>query len=209
MAPTIPGVKRFACGRATLYLADCRTMVAQLPVPEVLITDPPVQNKRRLRGHALPDDIFDPMPWAKLAPLAAIWGVIPALWSRLPAFGSFLVWDRMPGMAPEPGAACGVVAWISLVRPLRIYRQHFEPRPAHPSEKPATLMAWTLAQLRPAKRALILDPFMGTGSTGIAAVRAGHPFIGIEIERSTFEIACERIEDAQRQMDLIVDVLER
>ena len=48
----------------------------------------------------------------------------------------------------------------------------------------------------------ILDPFMGSGTTGVAAVQLGRKFIGIEIERKYFDIACERIDNAQRQNKL-------
>ena len=48
----------------------------------------------------------------------------------------------------------------------------------------------------------ILDPFMGSGTTGVAAMQLGRKFIGIEIEPKYFDIACERIENAQRQETL-------
>ncbi len=51
----------------------------------------------------------------------------------------------------------------------------------------------------------ILDPFMGSGTTGVAAVQMGRKFIGIEREQKYFEIACKRIEDAQRQGDLFIE----
>ena len=52
------------------------------------------------------------------------------------------------------------------------------------------------------KEQIILDPFMGSGTTGVAAVQAGRKFIGIELERKYFDIAVERIENAQRQATL-------
>jgi site-specific DNA-methyltransferase (adenine-specific)/modification methylase len=54
-------------------------------------------------------------------------------------------------------------------------------------------MEWCIEQAKIAPEGLILDPWMGAGSTGIAAVRRGHPFIGIEIERRYFDLACRRI----------------
>lgn len=50
---------------------------------------------------------------------------------------------------------------------------------------------------------IVLDPFMGSGTTGVACIETGHRFIGIEIEPRYFDIACERIENAQRQMSLL------
>lgn len=50
---------------------------------------------------------------------------------------------------------------------------------------------------------LICDPFMGSGTTGVAAVRAGRRFVGIELNPTYFDLACKRIEDAQRQGDML------
>ncbi len=61
-------------------------------------------------------------------------------------------------------------------------------------------MAWCINFVPNAKT--ILDPFMGSGTTGVAAVQMGRKFIGIEREPKYFEIACKRIEDAQRTFDM-------
>jgi site-specific DNA-methyltransferase (adenine-specific)/modification methylase len=61
-------------------------------------------------------------------------------------------------------------------------------------------MAWCIEQAGMPET--ILDPFMGSGTTGVAAVRLGRKFIGIEREPKYFEVACRRIEDAQRQTTL-------
>lgn len=68
-----------------------------------------------------------------------------------------------------------------------------------PSQKPVRLMRWCVEQI-PAQT--ILDPFMGSGTTGVAAMQLGRRFIGIEIEEKYFNIAAERIENAQRQQKL-------
>jgi len=72
----------------------------------------------------------------------------------------------------------------------------------HKNEKPVPLMARLLAFLDPASA---LDPFMGSGTTGVAAVQMGRDFIGIEREERYFDIACRRIEQAQRQGDLFIE----
>lgn len=71
----------------------------------------------------------------------------------------------------------------------------------HPTEKPRRLMAEIIADFTNPGQT-ILDPFMGSGTTGVAAVQMGRKFIGIEREERYFQIACKRIEDAQRQGDL-------
>ena len=63
-------------------------------------------------------------------------------------------------------------------------------------------MKWCLGFVPDAQT--ILDTFMGSGTTGVAAVQMGRSFIGIEREPKYFDIACKRIEDAQRQTDLFI-----
>ena len=67
--------------------------------------------------------------------------------------------------------------------------------------KPLAVMEWCLSFIPDAKT--ILDPFMGSGTTGVAAMNLKRKFIGIEREEKYFDIACKRIEDAQRQGSLI------
>lgn len=74
----------------------------------------------------------------------------------------------------------------------------------HPTQKPLQLMKWNVDYLT-APEQVILDPFMGSGSTGVAAVELGRNFIGIEREPRYFDIACKRIEDAQRQGNFFVE----
>ena len=71
----------------------------------------------------------------------------------------------------------------------------------HPAQKPAAL----IEDLLRVCGSTILDPFMGSGTTGVACAKLGRKFIGIEIDESYFSIACRRIEDAYRQRDLFRD----
>lgn len=73
----------------------------------------------------------------------------------------------------------------------------------HPTQKPVGLMAWCLEQAGDAET--ILDPFMGSGTTGVACVNLGRKFIGIEIEPRYFDIACKRIAEAYRQPRLFAE----
>ena len=70
----------------------------------------------------------------------------------------------------------------------------------HPTQKPAPLMVWCVLKTS----GTVLDPFMGSGTTGVACARLGRRFIGVEIEPRYFDIACRRIEQAYRQPDLFV-----
>lgn len=73
----------------------------------------------------------------------------------------------------------------------------------HPTQKPVEVMKWCIGHY-PDTVDTILDPFMGSGTTGVACARAGRPFIGVEIHEPYFDIACRRIEEAYRQADLFV-----
>jgi len=74
----------------------------------------------------------------------------------------------------------------------------------HPSQKPVELMEWCIRQTPPECQ-LIFDPFMGSGTTGVAAIKLGRKFIGIEIEQKYFDIACKRIQAAVDAPDMFVE----
>src|ERR1700744_3126988 len=74
----------------------------------------------------------------------------------------------------------------------------------HPTQKPVAVMDWVL-RLPNESPQTILHPFMGSGTTGVAAVKLGRKFIGIEIEPKYFDIACRRIEEATKQPDMFIE----
>ena len=78
-------------------------------------------------------------------------------------------------------------------------------RNIHPTVKPLALMRWLLSLVTMPKRNLIMDPFMGSGSTGVACVQLGLPFIGIDMNPEYVEIAKARIDHAMRQRGIIPD----
>ena len=155
------------------------------------------------------DAPFDPAPWLDVAPLVVLWGAHKFA-DRLPP-GGWLVWDKVPtGKRRDQGD--GEAAWINRDQPMRIFRLLWDglcvgkgarhevtagQQRYHPAQKPEALMDWTLEEAKAA--GVVLDPYMGAGSTGVAAARRGLPFVGIEIEPRYFEIACKRIDGAQRQ----------
>jgi site-specific DNA-methyltransferase (adenine-specific) len=79
---------------------------------------------------------------------------------------------------------------------LRISRDFSAQQQVHPTQKPVPLMEW-LVQTYSNKGDIILDPYMGSGSTGVAAVKHGRKFIGIERSKEYYEIAKERCEAAK------------
>ena len=75
----------------------------------------------------------------------------------------------------------------------------------HPCPKPIAWMEWLVARASPRLGETILDPFMGSGTTGVACAKLGRKFIGIEIEPKYFDIACKRIEEAYKQPDMFIE----
>ena len=72
-----------------------------------------------------------------------------------------------------------------------------------PTQKPIRLMEWCLEIANLSKDIMVIDPYMGSGTTGVACVKTGRKFIGIEIDENCFEIAKKRIQEAQLQPRLI------
>jgi site-specific DNA-methyltransferase (adenine-specific) len=190
-------------GNATLYLGDCREILPTLPRVDAVITDPPygigiASNPVRQMHEKLDWDAN--APDADLIRACVDAGDVAVLWGGnyfgLPPSQCFLVWDKVQ---PEDfSLAMCEQAWTNKKGPAKLFRKSvLSYRKEHPTQKPVELMAWCIDQLGGAS--VILDPFMGSGTTGIAAMQMGRKFIGIEREPKYFEIACRRIEDAQRQ----------
>ena len=122
----------------------------------------------------------------------------------LPPTMQWLVWDK--GQRDFSLADCEF-AWSSQNKAARIFNygrgKAVRDGKEHPTQKPIELMAWCLDFLPKAKT--VCDPFMGSGTTGVACVRKDRAFIGIEREPSYFDIACRRIEEAYRQPRLFAE----
>jgi site-specific DNA-methyltransferase (adenine-specific) len=73
----------------------------------------------------------------------------------------------------------------------------------HPTQKPEAVM-WPLIEASSNPGETVLDPFMGSGTTGVVCAKKGRKFIGIEIDEKYFDIACRRIEEAHRQPDMFI-----
>lgn len=74
----------------------------------------------------------------------------------------------------------------------------------HPNQKPVPIMAWCMDRAKVPEGATVLDPYMGSGSTGVAAIRTGRRFVGIEIDPTHYATALKRITDELAQGDLFL-----
>lgn len=209
-------------GDCTLYLGDCLRVMPLLNGVDAVVTDPPygineAAGKNKSRSNLAPagdygNDNWDRSPVSaarvaavrELAPLQIIFG---GNYYPLPPTPCWLVWDKRNGASDF--ADCEL-AWTNLPKAVRriefmwngMLRQGGEGRGEHPTQKPVEVMRWCLSHVPDAKT--ICDPFMGSGTTGVACARDGRHFIGIEREPKYFEIACRRIEEAYKQPDMLV-----
>lgn len=193
-------------GNATLYLGDCFEALAMLPMVDAVITDPPY-------GLGLSTDLWkaqrgrmERMDWdkatvARLDDIRAL-GAVQVIWGgnyyALPQMRGWLSWFKPD--AP-PSMAHFELAWTNLDKNARqishaIAATNAE-RIGHPTQKPLAVMRFSLDYA--GSPDVVLDPFMGSGTTGVATIQAGKRFIGVEIQPDYFEMACERIANAQRQ----------
>lgn len=197
-------------GDATLYLGDCIKILPTLGKVDAVITDPPYGigqdgGAQRTRGSKRTNG--EKMGWDSGRPEAAVFelmeaaGDVRVYWGGnyfadyLPATMGWLYWEKRMG----GDFADGELAWTSQHRALRQF-SYFKKNKGdeHPTQKPVELMRWCIEMCKNEPKT-ILDPFMGSGTTGVACANLGRKFIGIEIELKYFEIACERIDNAYRQ----------
>jgi site-specific DNA-methyltransferase (adenine-specific)/modification methylase len=204
-------------GNATLYLGDCREVLPTLAPCDLILTDPPYGIKRfekgfgttRFKGHGAEKTGIE---WDRKPELGLLLGLIDRcrvtiIWGAnnfgLPPHEHFLVWDKMQTVE---NFASAEYAYYNGTKPAKVFRysihQHNqdEKNKAHPTQKPVRLMEWCISQS--GEVTTVCDPFMGSGTTGVAAVKMGRTFIGIEREPKYFDIAYKRIEDAQRQTSM-------
>lgn len=220
-------------GACELYLGDCREVLPMVKA-DAVVSDPPYgikrkwsdRHQRRRRGglawgtahkDAQPewidiagdDEAFDAAPWLGFDQVI-LWG--GNNYANLPAARRWLVWDKRRDTTPDDHGDAEL-AWTNIDGVIRVHRQLWRGivregeenvvngDKLHPTQKPLALMRWCV-QLT---TGTVLDPYMGSGTTGVACVNLGRRFIGIEIEPKYFDIACRRIEAATKQPDLFIE----
>jgi DNA modification methylase len=211
-----------------VWLGDAREILPTLGRFDAVVTDPPYgigadstmhkqsgtqYGKAAAAKREYRDTGWDVKPIPPelmiLVQSAAKWNIIfGGNYYSFPASSCWLVWDKENG---DNGFADCELAWTNLPKAVRrikwmwngMLRKGGEAREGHPTQKPVEVMRWAIGQL-PEPSLSILDPFCGSGTTGMAAVSMGKRFTGIEIDPIYFELACERITRALQQPDLLV-----
>jgi len=216
-------------GNAQLWNADCREVLPMLAGVDAVITDPPYGDKTHKgartggNGHdtlitfqSITEDSFMYL-CKQFVELAKRWVIMTCEWqhaAQLESSGLPLirlgVWIK-PNGAPQftgdrPGTGWEAVAILHREGKKRwnggghhavwnVPKVEGE----HPTIKPQRLLKRWVKDFTD-QNECILDPFMGSGSTGVAAVQMNRSFIGIEIDKKYFDIAVERIRKAQQQI---------
>jgi DNA modification methylase len=222
-------------GNCRLLLGDCREVLPLLPKVDAVVTDPPYGigeaaknfasrgkpiNSPRSQSRAIARAIdYGAADWDDTTQDEAIAEAIKrARWSivfggnyyDLPPTSCWLVWDKLNG---DSDFADCELAWTNLpnaVRRIRFLwhgcmRRERDIAREHPTQKPVDVLKWCIEHIPEPHNKTILDPFMGSGTTGVACVKLGRKFIGIEIEPKYFDIACKRIEQAYAQPDMFIE----
>lgn len=158
------------------------------------------------------DKPFDPSPWLNY-PIVCLWGGNHYS-DKLPKRSKWLIWDKIafPQSYGKFSFSDCEMAWTSLDGAARIYQQLWQgcrrsgegnERKLHPNQKPISLMEWCMQQVKVPVKATVLDPYMGSASTGVACIRTGRNFIGIEKDRNHFDNARRRMENELSQTQLV------
>lgn len=193
-------------GRVQLWHGDCRDILPMVGKVDAVVTDPPYGLGERMQGGTwgsaskyadlrkwdippTPDELRNLLT---VSGAAIVWG---GNYFQLPTSRCWLIWDKQNAV---PTMADVEMAWTNLDRPSKRKSLPVGVHSlGHPTQKPIPLMNWSLSFLNGSQ--VILDPYMGSGTTGIACIRTGRRFIGIEIDDHYFNVAKERIQRELRQ----------
>jgi DNA modification methylase len=191
----------------TIFNADCREILPHVKA-DVVVTDPPYgtgyaanpivgkgKSKSNHSAQSWDNGQVEWLPNYVSGIPSVVWG---GNYYRLPPSRCWLVWYKRD--AP-PSMANAEMAWTSFAANTRVFDWTIAAtngeRCGHPTQKPEALMSWTISLCPPGT---ILDPFMGSGTTLVAAKRLGRRAIGIEIEKSYCDLAVRRL--AQKELAL-------
>jgi len=203
-------------GDCTLYQGDCLEIMPTLEPVDAVVTDPPYglgDWNNRGTNAARPFDSDKTQAWDKPITSAHVdlmrgmsrhqilWGANYYL-DLLRRTKQMFIWNKgIRGMHFNDCEMAWCSQWREASRVFDLSPNGL--KKCHPTQKPLSLMRWCVTRL-PSNCNIIADPFMGSGTTGVACAKLGRKFIGIELEPRYFDIACKRIEDAYKQPDLFV-----
>jgi len=201
------------CGTIQLYNADCRDVLPTLAADQI-IADPPygiayvkgaggngAHSKRNIKAIHSDDEPFDPSHLLRFGNVL-LWGA--SHYSQALPMGRWLAWDKLDGMDQFDSFSDVEFAWHSRKGASRVFRYRWKGIACvkagenngaryHPTTKPLALMRWCIEQSGSLEGNVVCDPYMGSGSTGVACVQTGRKFIGVEIDQEHFDMSVSRI----------------
>lgn len=220
-------MRKEVIGTATLYQGDCLEVLSNFESKGVdaVVTDPPygineAAGKNLSRGNWAPPTNYGNRDWDSKPPHPRVFTQIKRVAIKQAIFGAnhfggmepsscWLVWDKCNGYNDFADCELIYTNLDKAVRKLKyrwngMLQENMKDKEirVHPTQKPQKVMEWVIDQCDLKPDSLIVDPFMGSGTTGVAAWHLGHRFIGVEREEDYFDIACKRVEQAQRQLQL-------
>ena len=216
-------MKEFIIGNSTLYLGDCREIIDNLQFDSI-VSDPPyglskilnrsfddfgkIRNKKQRSrdlhrgGTWATKEIYQNIDWDNEAPDVSflLERNVPTMlfggnYFALPPSRRWIVWDKGAQFHRRTFAEAEL-CWCSFDGNTRIIQCGIERKKQHPTQKPIEVMKFCIGQLPKGSGNIICDPYMGSASTGVAAIQMGRSFIGIEQKQEYFDIACQRIKKA-------------
>ncbi|HEX5508950.1 MAG TPA: DNA methyltransferase [Pseudolabrys sp.] len=205
----------------TLYNADCRLVPPTLGKVDAVVTDPPYGIDYGRQGSFQASHGWTPLrenlAWDKERPAREIFDALSLCsdhqiyWGGnyftdfYPPSMKWLIWDKGQTDFSLADVEMAYCSWKGAARRMHYPRSRaLKDGKEHPTQKPLQVMQWCIEQIPP-PATLILDPFMGSGTTGVAAVKLGRKFIGIEVEEKYFDIAWRRISEALKQPDMFIE----
>jgi DNA modification methylase len=196
-----------------VYCGDCLDLMREIPdgSVDVVITDPPYGLGNKMKGGSWGYTKDEPMEWDSSTAHKAIQEAIRVsrnqiIWGgnyyQLPISRCWLSWDKPDS---PPSMSDFELAWTNFDKISSRFRYpiggYNKERVGHPTQKPVALMVWCIEKYTNPDD-LVLDPFIGSGTTAVAAIRTGRRFIGIELDPGYCDIARKRIAAEQAQCRL-------
>lgn len=197
----------------TIYHCNCEDILCWAPKEWAIVADPPygigyvhgainIPNATKFAGKKVigDDKEFDPSLLLTF-PDILVWGANHYAHKLPVPEGRWLVWDKRCGVIPERDTSDCEIAWVrgsggNCARMYRLYWDGFNKQTErgqerfHPKQKPISLMTWCLGLL---DNEFVVDPYMGSGTTLVAAKAAGRKCIGIEVDEEYCEVAAKRL----------------
>ncbi len=203
-----------------LIHGNCLDYIQELPANAAIVTDPPYGigndcDYTRFSGGLSPsrnhhlgiegdDRPFDPRPWLAW-PHVCLFGA--NYFAHALPIGSWLVWCKKRDNQLGTFLSDAELAWINRGRGVYLFRHVWHGfdresergKTLHPTQKPVALFKWVIERMKLPAGTVIVDPYLGSGSCGVAAVEMGYDFIGIETNRDYFDLAAKRINEHSKQ----------